>query len=92
VIDSGVGWWHILVETSDVNSDLFALSTAIDAIEKHEFGVFVTNEIELRIIIAIHISILKPALYFVSPTHGYHDGNALLGLLVCDGYLSSWVF
>ncbi len=82
VVESGVGWWHVAVETSEVHPDLFALSGLSEVVESGGLGGFAVGEEERELVHHNSITILSPAVYFISAREGYHSSNALIGM--CD--------
>ena len=82
VIESGAGWWHVAVETSEVHPDLYALSEPSEVVGSGGLGSFAVSEEEHKFLSDNHITILSPAVYYVSATEGYHSSNALIGM--CD--------
>ena len=82
VIESGAGWWHVAVETSEVHPDLYALSEPSEVVESGGLGSFAVSEEERKFLSDNHITILSPAVYYVSATEGYHSSNALIGMYV----------
>jgi hypothetical protein len=86
VIESGAGWWHVAVETSEVHPDLYALSGPSEVVESGGLGSFAVSEEERELVLHNSITILNPAVYFISATEGYHSSNALIGM--CDSCLS----
>jgi hypothetical protein len=82
VIESGAGWWHVAVETSEVHPDLYALSGPSEVVESGGLGSFAVSEEERELVLHNSITILNPAVYFISAGEGYHSSNALIGM--CD--------
>ena len=88
VIESGAGWWHVAVGTSEGHPDLYALSGPSEVVESGGLGSFAVSEEEHKFLSDNHITILSPAVYFISTTEGYHSSNnALIGM--CDSCRSS---
>ncbi len=78
-IESGAGWWNVAVETSEVHPDLYALSGPSAVVESGGLGNFAVSEEEREFVSDNRITILNPAVYFISAMEGYHSSNALIG-------------
>ena len=89
VIESGDGWWHVAVETSEVHPDLYALSGPSEVVESGGLGSFAVSEEEREFLSGNCVTILSPAVDFISAREGYHSGNALIG--TCDSCCTYFV-
>ena len=79
VIESGTRWWHLAVETSDLSTSLDALSASSEVIGSGMLESFAVSEDEHRFFASNEVQALSPAVYFISPTSGYHESNELIG-------------
>jgi hypothetical protein len=83
VIESGAGWWHIVAESSEADlhyENLFPIEAAKDIIVMNMLRVYAVSDAEKQFFVENAASILSPPSFYVAPTHGYHEGNALIGL------------
>ena len=89
MIEGGAGWWHVAVETSEVHPDLYALSGPSEVVKSGGLGSFAVSEEERDFFSANSVTILSPAVYFISAREGYHSSNALIG--TCDSCCTYFV-
>lgn len=85
VIESGPGWWHVVVETSPIDSaTLNARRAVYDVVQANKLGDYATSDEERRLVANHRVTTVAPAQYYVSPSDGYHSSNALIGM--CGRY------
>jgi hypothetical protein len=89
VIESGAGWWHIVAESSEADAHysnllpIEAVNLAVADSKLHEYAV---SDVERQFFVENAVAVLSAPVFYVSPTQGYYDGNALIGLLFADDY------
>jgi hypothetical protein len=81
VIESGAGWWNVVVEISEANPDLYPLAAPRDIVRNRQLGSFATGADEQQLVLNNRVTILNPPVFSVSPVNGYHSSNALIGLM-----------
>ena len=81
VIESGAGWWNIVVEISEANPDLYPLAAPRDIVRNGQLGSYATGADEQRLVLNNRVTILSPPVFSVSPVNGYQASNALIGLM-----------
>jgi hypothetical protein len=80
VIESGPGWWHVVVETSPIHpATLNARRAVYDVVQAKALGNYTVTEKERRLVANHRVTTVAPAQYYVSPSVGYHSSNALIG-------------
>jgi hypothetical protein len=72
------------VESSDLSTDLDALSGSSEVIGSGMLGGFAVSEEERQFFASNEVRALSPAVYFIPPTSGYHESNELIGLCETD--------
>ena len=80
-IESGAGWWNVVVEISEANPDLYPLAAPRDIVRNGQLGSFATGADEQRLVLNNRVTILSPPVFSVSPFYGYQASNALIGLI-----------
>jgi hypothetical protein len=87
VIEAGEGWWNVIVETGEISSDLSVITGPNEVIAAGKLGEHAVGAEEEEFLAGNNVTALGPAVFYVSPTDGYHSSNALIGML--SHYLSS---
>jgi hypothetical protein len=59
-----------------------AVNHAVADSKLHEYAV---SDAERQFFVDNAVTVLSAPVFYVSPTQGYYDGNALIGLLFADG-------
>ena len=77
------------METSEVHPALYALSGPSEVVESGGLGSFAVSEAERELVLHNNITILSPAVYFISAREGYHSSNALIGM--CESCRIAWL-
>jgi hypothetical protein len=83
VIESGAGWWHIVAESSEADahySNLLPIEAVNLVVEEDKLREYAVSDAEKQFFVENVASIMSPPSFYVAPTHGYHEGNALIGL------------
>jgi hypothetical protein len=84
VIESGSRWWHVVAESSDAdtqNANLAHIKAVEDALANRNLRQFAASAAEHQFFLTNNVTSLSSLSFHVSPTEGYHNGNALIGLL-----------
>ena len=94
VIESGAGWWNVVVETSEANADLYLAGPPRDVVRNGQLGSFANGDDEREFVLNNQVTISSPPIYFLTPVNGYHTSNALIGLIspFCDCHQVSLMF
>ena len=81
VIESGAGWWNVVVEISEASPDLYLIGPPRNVVRNGQPGSFANGEDERRLVLNNQVAISSPPVYFLRPVNGYHASNALIGLI-----------
>jgi hypothetical protein len=84
VIEADEGWWNVIVETGEISSDLSVITGPNEVIVDGKLGEHAVGAAEDAFLAGNEVTALGPAVFYVSPTDGYHSSSALIGMCHAD--------